>query len=364
MFQQIQTLGLEGIMAKHSQSVYTPGSRATDWLKIKTQKRQEVVIAGFTEPKGGRKYFGALIVGIYKQQELVYIGHVGGGFDDARLENVYTQLQPLIQKTCPFKNKPETNAPPTWVKPILLAEITFSNWTQDGQVRHPIFIGLRNDKPAKEVEKEEHYFAKDSLDKGSKEITIGKQQVVLTNLAKVFWPDEKYTKGDLIEYYREIASIILPHLKDRPESLLRYPNGIAGESFYQKDASRLDVKWLERAIVHSESNNKDIAYLLCQDEAALVYVINLGCIDFNPWSSRIDRLDMPDYLIIDLDPEATSFGQVVKVALEVREVLEKALAYRRRVKEQLKEIVGRGFKGNKGLKRFKGLKRNKRLKGE
>ncbi len=321
MFQQIQTLGLEGIMAKHMQSTYKAGNRTTDWLKIKTQKRQEVIIAGFTKPKGGRKHFGSLIVGIHKEGSLVCIGHVGGGFDDKLLAQIYDKLQPLIQKDCPFDSIPEKNAPATWVKPKLLAEITFSNWTTDGQVRHPIFIGLRDDKNATDAT-EERYFAKDPIQKSSKQVRIGKKTVTLTNLSKIFWPIEGYTKGDVIAYYREIAPAILPHLRDRPQSMLRYPNGIDGKNFYQKDASNLAVDWIEKTIVHSESGKKDIPYLLCQNEASMVYLNNLGCIDFNPWSSRIGQLDHPDYLIIDLDPEGTSFRTVVETALTTREVLE------------------------------------------
>jgi bifunctional non-homologous end joining protein LigD len=321
MFEQIQKLGLEGIMAKHMQSTYKSGNRTTDWLKIKTQQRQEVIIAGFTKPKGGRKHFGSLIIGIYKEGRLVCIGHVGGGFDDKLLAQIYDKLQPLIQKDCPFDSIPETNAPATWVKPKLLSEITFSNWTTDGQVRHPIFIGLRGDKDATDAT-EERYFAKDPIQKSSKQVRIGKQTLILTNLSKIFWPREGYTKGDVISYYREIAPAILSHLKDRPQSMLRYPNGIDGKNFYQKDAANLDVDWIEKTIIHSESGKKDIAYLLCQNEASMVYLNNLGCIDFNPWSSRVGQLDHPDYLIIDLDPEATSFGTVVETALTTREVLE------------------------------------------
>lgn len=322
MFQQANKLGLEGIMAKNGQSEYKLASRTNDWLKIKTHLRQETVIAGFTNPRGGRKYFGALVLGIYKQGKLHYIGHTGGGFDQQTLKNIFHRLQPLAQKACPFATEPETNAPVTWVEPVLIAEVTFSNWTKDGQMRQPVFLGLREDKKAAEVE-QEAYFSQDPLEKEGKELMIDKQKLTLTNLAKIFWPQEKYTKGDLIDYYREIAALILPYLKDRPESLLRYPNGITGNSFFQKDSSTLDASWIKRIMIHSDSGEKDIEYLLCQDEATLVYLINLGCIDLNPWSSRIKHLDKPDYLIIDLDPENTNFSQVIKVAQAARDVLEK-----------------------------------------
>jgi len=322
MFRHMQNLGIEGVMAKNMHSAYRMGQRRSDWLKIKIQKRQEVVIAGFTKPKGGRKYFGALLGGIYKNGQLVFVGHIGGGFDDKNLELLYKKLQPLIQKTCPFAPTPETNTQATWIKPKLIAEVTFSNWTNEGQMRHPVFLGLRNDKTPKEVEKEV-YFAPSPSQKDSKKLRIGKQTLTITNFSKVFWPKEKYTKGDLINYYREIAPTILPYLKDRPESLLRYPNGINEKSFYQKDASTLNEKWIEKTLVYSESGEKNREYVLCQNEAMLIYLINLGCIDLNPWSSRIKHLDNPDYLIIDLDPIDSTFINVIRTAQTARKILER-----------------------------------------
>jgi bifunctional non-homologous end joining protein LigD len=330
MFAQTQRLGVEGIMAKNGKSAYKPGERSSEWLKIKLQKRQEVVIAGFTKPKGGRKYFGALIGGIYKDKKLTYAGHIGGGFDDKKLEYIYRQLTPLIQKECPFKIIPETNTPVTWIEPEPVAEVAFSDWTKDGVMRHPVFLGLKDtgitgttSTTSTTGNVEGNYFIADTVAKDSKAMRVGKRDLVFTNLSKVFWPEEKYTKGDLIEYYKGIAPLILPYLKDRPESLLRYPDGITGESFYQKDAGKLHVDWIEKVVVHSESGGKDVSYLLCQNEASLLYLINLGCIDLNPWSSRVGSLDNPDYLIIDLDPEEADFSLVVKAALGVREVLEK-----------------------------------------
>ena len=321
MFRQAKKLGVEGIMAKKNESKYKQGERANDWLKIKTQKRQEVIIAGFTQPKGGRNYFGALIAGVYKRGKLTYVGHIGGGFDDKTLESIYHMLKPLKQDTCPFETKPKTNAPVIWIKPDLLAEVTFSEWTSDGLMRHPVFLGLRTDKQPHEVTKE-RYFEPKPEDKTSKKITIAKQELTLTNLNKVFWPEEKYTKGNLVDYYKEITPVILPYLKNRPESLLRYPNGINGDSFYQKDAALLDVDWIPTERIYSDSNKKQVEYLLCQDEATLIYLINLGCIDLNPWSSRVAHLENPDYLLIDLDPEETDFGNVVTTALSFREFLE------------------------------------------
>lgn len=293
---------LEGIMAKDEMSVYQRGVRSKSWLKIKSFLRQEAVICGFTKPKGGRKHFGALVLGIYRKNKLYYVGHTGGGFDDKRLKSVLKKLQPLVVDECPFDKTPKTNAPVTWVRPELVCEVTFREWTKDFVMRQPIFIGLREDKETDDVKVEKIETFK--------------------NLDKVFWPKEGYTKGDLVFYYEQISKVILPYLKDRPESLLRYPHGIEGESFFQKDGSQFNAKFLKKTKIYSESNEKHIEYLLCQDKQTLLYLINLGCIDLNPWNSSIGSLDKPDYIIIDLDPEDISFDQVIKVAQAAREVLE------------------------------------------
>jgi len=319
-FSIAQKLHLEGIMAKDSRSLYTIGERSQSWLKIRTQKRQEAIICGFTEPGGTRQYFGALILGVYQRGRLRYIGHTGGGFDDKKLETLYEKLKKIAQEDCPFEKTPATNAPVTWVKPQLVCEVTFKEWTRDRIMRQPIFVGLREDKSSKEVVPER---ALHVVDDSETSVTIGKQNLKLTNLSKTFWPRERYTKADLIRYYAEIAPILLPHLKGRPQSLLRFPNGIVGESFFQKDSSTLTAKWIKRISIESEHGGKALEYLLCQDKASLIYLVNLGCIDFNPWSSRIGHLEDPDYGIIDLDPEKCSFEKVIEVAQAARMLFEK-----------------------------------------
>jgi len=317
-FKETSKMGLEGIVAKNSSSNYALNQRSDSWLKIKTGLSEEAIIAGFTKGKGGRKYFGALVLGIYRKGKLVYIGHTGGGFDEKMLESVFSKLKPLEQKACPFETVPETNTPATWVKPILVCEVKFKQWTTDGRMRHPVFVGLREDKDAPEIIQDVP--DKTKPESPDEEVLIGKRKLKLVNLSKVFWPKEGYTKGDLISYYREIAPIILPHLIGRPESLLRYPNGIEGQNFFQKDVSNLKLDWMMRArIAHHHAK---VEYMLVQDEAALIYLINLGCIDLNPWSSRIGKLDYPDYLVIDLDPLDVSFEKVIEVAQTCRQVLE------------------------------------------
>ncbi len=197
----------------------------------------------------------------------------------------------------------------------------FKEWTKDNQMRQPIFTGLKAEIPNPHLPSLPDQTASSVYSPNLPDFTkIGKRQLKLTNLNKIFFPREKYTKGDLINYYREIAPIILPHLKDRPQSLLRYPNGIEGESFFQKNVSNLKLDWMMRARI--KHDKETIEYMLVQDEAELIYLINLGCIDLNPWSSRIGKLDNPNYLVIDLDPEDISFEKVVEVALTCRKVLE------------------------------------------
>lgn len=335
LFEAARAHGLEGIIAKDGQSVYAEGARGRDWLKIKTHKRQEAVIAGFTEPRGSRKALGALILGVYEGDDLVYIGHTGGGLDGKGLADARARLEPLVRRACPFRTRPRANAPVHWVEPKLVCEITFQEWTESGIARQPIFVGFREDKAASEVHRElsgpipevKPSKAKPSKARssGAKPARRARSGLALTNEEKVYWPDEGYTKGDLIAYYRRVAPVILPYLRDRPQSLHRHPDGITGESFFQKDVGRRPPPdWVETARIDSESNGGSIEYIVCQDENTLLYLANLGCIELNPWNSRVGSLDNPDYLAIDLDPEAIPFARVVDAALAVRRVLDGA----------------------------------------
>jgi bifunctional non-homologous end joining protein LigD len=327
-FAAAQEQGLEGIIAKESASKYLQGFRSQRWLKIKTHKRQEAVIGGFTEPRGSRKDLGALVLGVYQGKDLVYIGHTGGGLADEVRAELRARLQPLVQRACPFHTRPRTNAPVHWVEPRLVCEVSFQEWTQDGIMRMPIFVGLREDKSARLVHREvpqpvEPAPAKASDNKPRKS-PPAEAEPPFTNLQKVYWPEEGYTKGDLISYYRAVAPVILPYLRDRPESLHRHPNGINGASFFQKDVSKQPPPpWVTTVPLYSDSNNTDITYLLCQDTKTLLYLANLGGIELNPWNSRVGSLDRPDYLVIDLDPENVPFERVVEAALAVRKTLER-----------------------------------------
>jgi len=336
---------LEGIMAKDSNSLYSPGTRTNLWLKIKNHKTLEAVIAGFTAPGGGRKHFGALVLGVWDGKELKYIGHTGSGFDAKGLEQLNKLMKPLIRTKSPFKSVVKTNMPVTWVKPELVCEVKYTEWTRDKHLRHPIFLRLREDKKTKEVttkatelvkpvktEKKKTLAkskptAKDKREKDDQDefIAFGKIKVKVTNLNKIFWPNEKITKGDVINYYQSISKYILPYLKDRPESLKRNPNGIKDAGFFHKDAGVEAPDWVKSKSIFSDSTNKNINYILCNNAATLAYLNNLGCIEINPWHSTIQKLDKPDYLIIDIDPsDKNTFAQVIETANAVHDVFKKA----------------------------------------
>jgi bifunctional non-homologous end joining protein LigD len=353
-FEAARKRALEGIVGKRAASPYQPGHRGPNWLKIKTHRRQEAVIAGFTQPRGSRERFGALILGVYEGNRLVYVGHVGTGFDTKRLKDLYTRLEPLVRKSCPFQQVPKTNSPARWVEPRLVCEVDFADWTKEGYMRQMVFLGLREDKRAKDVHREESMPVSEIVavgDVGSQEsevggpksavrgrksasraanfrpLTSGKQTLpfTFTNLDKVYWPVEGYTKGDLIAYYRDVGPFILPHLKDRPLSLHRHPNGIEGQSFFQKDISRqAPPTWLSTVDIPSETRGQVIRHMLCQDEPSLMYLANLGSIEINCWNSRTQHLDRPDFAVIDLDPQDTPYTQVVETAQAVHTLLDKA----------------------------------------
>ncbi|MGC4231693.1 MAG: DNA ligase D [Niabella sp.] len=334
---------LEGIIAKRATAPYSDGRRSGDWLKIKHHNTEEVVIAGFTAPRGSRKKFGALILGRYKDKKLVYAGHTGTGFDQQSLTEVYDYLQPLITQKAPFDITPKTNTPATWVRPELVCNIKFSELTKDHIFRHPVFMGLRIDKPAKEVTIPQNEEAMATFKKAknkkpeakskknkllnnpevNRTVKIGAKEVKLTNQNKIYWPDEGYTKGNLVDYYEKMHTYILPYLKNRPESLNRFPNGIKGSSFYHKDAGDTAPGWVESVEIYSESTQKNVDYIICNNKATLLYLANLGCIEMNPWNSTVNKMEYPTYMIIDIDPsEKNTFDQVIDTALATKQVLD------------------------------------------
>jgi bifunctional non-homologous end joining protein LigD len=321
---------LEGIMAKKCDSQYYAGRRTNEWLKIKHNQTAEAIIAGFTAPTGLRQYFGALILATKAGENYTYIGHTGSGFNTRSLKDMWNVLQPLITGHSPFNTKIKTNAPVTWVKPELVCEIKFTEKTNDGKLRHPIFLHLREDKKSNEVTTEkapqkEQAVSNKTEEKNSKVFTFGNSKVVTSNPTKIYFPDDNVTKQDVIEYYISVSNYILPYLKGRPESLLRNPGGINDKGFFHKDAGDSAPDFVKSQKLFSDSANKDIDYIICDNQATLTYMNNLGCIEINPWHSTLKKIDYPDYFIIDIDPsDNNTFSQVVEVALATKKVLDKA----------------------------------------
>lgn len=333
---------LEGIMAKERNSPYLDDVRTRSWLKIKSRMQQEAVICGYTAPRRGNKSLGALILGVYNRGRLLYIGHTGTGFSQQMSQELKTRLDRLAQAHCPFETTPKTNTPVTWTKPQLVCEVTFHEWTQSGYLRQPSFLGLRMDKLARSVHRESAVPAQAALHaeavaaKPIKPLTnkskitsplheetiiLNRHSLQLTNLDKILWPESGYTKKDLIEYYRMVSQFILPHLKNRLQVLHRFPNGIHKNSFYQKDFKAKST-WLKTMSVLSESEAKKINYLICQNEAHLIYMANLGCIEIHPWLSRVTAIENPDFCVLDLDPEKIEFEAVIEVANAIHHLLE------------------------------------------
>ena len=331
--------GVEGVMAKARDSKYI-ARRSRDWLKIKKIQEQEVVICGYTEPRGKRPYFGALILGLYEDGKLQSIGHTGGGFNEKSLKEMNDLLQPLETDKCPFDKIPHTNEKPHWVKPELVCEVKFSEWTDDGSMRHPIFLGLREDKnpaqcqreiphpteaiaekdtpekkPAKSKETREAAQALQQTElKGDLEVIADGEKIKLTHLDKVYWPESGITKGDLLRYYCEASKVLLPYLKDRPLILKRYPNGIDEPFFFQHNFEELPS-------FATGYRDEDEQYIVCNNLATLLYLVNLGTITQNPWHSRTDSIDRPDYIVFDLDPGEVSYDVVCEVAQNLKKVL-------------------------------------------
>jgi len=315
--------GLEGIIAKRKDSAYREGVRSKEWLKIKNIQSTEVVIAGYTEPKGERKHFGALVLATKKGKGWQYRGHAGTGFDTALLASLKKEMKPLETDKSPFTTKVPLNGDVTWVKPELVADIAYTEITRDKIFRHPVFLRLRDDKSKEQVNEEIVDEMKEVKKAG--EMKAGRVTVPVSNLQKIFWPDEGYTKGDLLNYYDKISDYILPHLKNRPLSLKRNPNGIRDEGFYHKDAGENAPPFVKVFPVKSDSNEKVIDYIVCNNKDTLLYVANLGCIEINPWNSTTGKPRNPTWMVIDIDPSRKNkFTEVVDVALAVKEVLDKA----------------------------------------
>lgn len=362
-FHAAEKMELEGIIAKKKNSTYAVDARSKQWLKIKVHQRQEVVIAGYTKNADTSKLFSSLLLGVFEQGKLQYVGKVGTGFSDKVQKEMMAAFKPLITDQSPFEAIPDVNKgsrfrpnPPkakaTWLKPELVCEVAFSEVTTDGVFRHPSFQGMRIDKKAVEVTRETAVSTEEVVEEESsataksdkhveaikpatnkerktllnpKDVTqvrkVCGHDLKFTNLSKVYWPEDNVTKRDMFNFYYQIAEYILPYLKDRPLSLNRFPGGIHGPSFYQKDVKNKAPDWA-KTFPYRTSDGEDKEYLVGDDEATLLWMATLGCIEMNPWFSRIQTPDNPDYCVIDLDPDKNTFDQVIEAALIVKKMLD------------------------------------------
>ncbi len=370
---QVKAMGLEGIIAKKGSSKYR-GGRAGDWIKIKTEKTGDFVIVGFTKPSGSRAHLGALQLADWVDGTLVYAGRVGTGFTESLLKELHGLLEPIVRKDplcagpvflpggepLPSEKIPETKTT-IWTDAVHVCEVRYREVTPDGLLRHAAFLRMRTDKRAHECERqggmrdggrgmgeagEERGEAAAGVIGG--EMPSGRvvrervhvdatathepppppakapveKKIAFSNLNKVFWPADKYTKGDLIEYYRSVSKWLLPYLVNRPVVLTRYPDGIDGKSFYQKDAPVFAPEWIRTTPVWSEDTQREIKFFVCDDEESLLYLANMGSIPIHIWASRCGSLELPDWCVIDLDPKDAPFSAVIRCAQVLHRVCE------------------------------------------
>jgi bifunctional non-homologous end joining protein LigD len=377
--------GWEGIIAKRVTSTYEAGNRSHSWLKLKIEFRQEFVVGGFTEPRNSRQHIGALLLGYYDHDRFIYVGHTGGGFTGAGLAEMYRKLEPLEVSQSPFEEVPKTNERAHWVKPKIVVEVKFSEWTGDGKLRQPIYLGTRDDKKASEVGRESTSMQKKSTAESKKEKPAAKRgssastskarrriyaqrtledaprsaaksarpggkslrsdaiieqldeiqerggegrleisrdvSIDVSNLSKVFFPKKKLTKGDLLRYYAAVAPYVLPVMADRPLVLKRFPNGVTGKSFFQQNAGEVPDV-VRTETIHTQGGSTNLR-IVGGDLPTLLYTIQLGAVSVDPWHSRVQSLDHADYTIIDLDPGPRApFSRVVEVARWAKEVMD------------------------------------------
>ena len=319
MYEQVREMGLEGIMAKRASSTYQ-GGRSSDWLKMRCDSSGAFAIVGYTLPKRGRAGLGALHIALHDGSALVYAGRVGTGFDDKTLNTMREDLEALRIDEPPCTGETPKGDDHRWARPELICDVRYKEWTGAGNLRHPVFLALRDDIAVEDCTAPD--LERPQEPPPPPQAPEPERRVSLTNLNKVFWPEEGYTKGDLIEYYRAISRWLLPYMADRPVVLTRYPDGIEGKNFYQKDAPEWTPAWVRTVSVWSQSTEKEIRYFVCEDEESLLYLANLGAIPLHLWSSRASSLPQPDWCILDLDPKGAPFEHVVKIALAIRDLCE------------------------------------------
>ena len=341
LFEAAKEQGLEGIIAKRLDSIYQPGARSPAWVKVKAFRTMDCVIGGWTAGQGGRaSTLGALLLGVYRDGKLEPVGHVGTGFDERTLKDLLATIEKHESPTSPFATMPRTNQPARWCMPELVCEVEYTEITRDGTLRHPTYRGLRPDVDPRESTGEERRESAKRAQESAKKAAVARPEegdgegpervpavleveghrIRLTNLEKVLWPEDGYTKADLIRYYAEVSPYLVPWLRDRPLTMKPFPDGIAGQSFYQKDKPDFTPRWIKSWRDPEEPDND---YVLANDTATLVWLANYTAIELHPRLARIDMPDKPDNVIIDLDPaEGATWDDVKEVAHAVKGVLD------------------------------------------
>ncbi|ASQ46581.1 DNA ligase D [Legionella clemsonensis] len=317
VFKKSCELGLEGIISKHAESTYLE-KRSKSWVKVKCSQRQEFIIGGYLPPQRSRQYFRSLFLGVFNEEgDLVYSGNVGTGFTQASLKEVYTELQKVVSEKSPFNSIPPEAKKATWVKPTLVAEIEFSQWTSEGKLRHPSFKGLRKDKLASTVKREE--MPMKAIEKKSLSF---RRKVIISNPEKILYKKDKITKQDLFDYYNEISDFILPYVMNRPLTLVRCPESYE-DCFFQKHYYKSTPKALYAIPIKNKSDDDIDEYIYLKDKEGLLSLVQMGVLEIHPWGSRIDKLECPDMITIDLDPGIdVSWKEIVKAAFEVKKHLD------------------------------------------
>jgi bifunctional non-homologous end joining protein LigD len=313
LYQEAERLGLEGVVGKKAAAPYKAG-RSPFWLKVRARRTAEFVVVGFTAPKGSRGGFGALHLADYDRGTLTYAGRAGSGFTDRQLGEVRRALEAQARPDPPCAGPVPAEKGTVWVEPTMVAEVEFTERTDEDLLRQPVFLRFRDDKRPEECIREPAPRAPAESVAPAPRDPAGALPFELTNLKKVFWPEDGYTKGDLLDYYREIAPWLLPYLRDRPLVMTRFPDGIGGKSFFQKDAPGFTPDWIRTERMWSEDTQREIDYFVCDDLASLLYVVNLGSIPLHLWASRAPTLERPDWCVLDLDPKGAPFEHVVEVA--------------------------------------------------
>ena len=383
LYEAARENGLEGILAKQAESGY-PGNRTSSWIKLKISKELDTVIAGWTAPRGSRKFFGALVLGLYEGKALRFIGSVGTGFDERLQKSIFEKLQALRAPRSPFEDVPTLKEEVTWIRPELVARVKYGNWTEESHLRVPVFLGLRNDRnpedctfasempaavPDPDASKQDSRLPSapktnphpktqnarksptpiSSNHDPGRELSQGKSETLdleidgrklhFTHLNKLYFPAVGLRKRDLLAYYYRMAQYMVPFLEGRPMVLRRYPDGVGGKAFFQKEAPSFLPDWIETTTVYSDERRGDMQYILANDRPTVLYLTNLGCIDHNPWSSRAESQDSPDYVFFDLDPTPTTpFSTVLRIARSIHRILDEI-----RLKHFLKTSGASGF---------------------